>query len=59
MVQDAGYREVKHILAGEVGYERTGEMKSIPKTPPKSFLVLPEYEWTYEGVLCDHEYEYM
>ena len=59
LVYEAGYREVKHILAGRVHYERTGEMKSMPKTPPKSFLVLPEYEWAYDGVLCDHEYEYM
>lgn len=59
LVYEAGCREVKHILAGRVHYERTGEMKSMPKTPPKSFLVLPEYEWAYDGVLCDHEYEYM
>ena len=59
LVYEAGYREVKHILAGTVHYERTGEMKSMPKNPPKSFLVLPEYEWAYDGVLCDHEYEYM
>lgn len=59
LVYEAGYREVKHILAGVVYYERTGEMKSMPKNPPKSFLVLPEYEWAYEGVLIDYEYEYM
>ena len=42
-----------------VQYERTGEMKSMPKNPPKSFLVLPEHEWAYEGVLIDYEYEYI
>ena len=53
------FRFRSHPLAGVVYYERTGEMKSMPKNPPKSFLVLPEYEWAYDGVLCDHEYEYM
>lgn len=49
----------KRILYGRTSLKEVGEMKSMPKKKPKSFMVMPEYYWAYAGVLTDYEYEYM
>lgn len=49
---------VKTITVHAAHLTRVGDMKSMPKVKPKSYLVIPEYLWAYDGVLCDYEYEF-
>lgn len=52
----------RKVASKQIGFftgEKTGEMKSMPKTMPKSFIVCPKYLYWTEGCLTDHEYEYM
>ncbi|MDR2833768.1 MAG: hypothetical protein LBV67_08640 [Streptococcaceae bacterium] len=44
---------------GKITGERIGVMKSMPKTTPKSYIVLPEYLYAYAGRVTDAEYEWM
>lgn len=50
---------VKQIPVGAMYFEKIGEMKSMPKKPPKSFIVKPEYAYVFSGCLTDYEYEFM
>lgn len=50
---------VKQIPIGAMYFEKIGEMKSMPKKPPKSFIVKPEYAYVFSGCLTDYEYEFM
>lgn len=50
---------VKQIPVGAMYFEKIGEMKSMPKKPPKSFIVKPEYTYVFSGCLTDYEYEFM
>lgn len=54
------HHSVSHyVTVGRVNLVKVGEVKSKPKNKPKSFKVYPIYEWAWDVVLIDHEYEYM
>lgn len=50
---------VETLQVGYIYGKEVGEMKSMPKNAPKSYVVRPEYLYVYEGVVSDAEYEWM
>ena len=56
---DSYGRTVDKMRIGAIVGEKIGEMKSMPKNPPKAHIVKPIYLYLVTGCLCDAEYEWI